>query len=178
MHDESWQAVARQRVRDAVEKSGSVRAAARELGVNHETLRRVLDGAPIPRGADRAKYVALGSGTVTHSAAFPPHTDTRSGHGTVAVPAVTARQFASAEEQRAYVLGILDMGASSNRIVTDASAEVSRAISAAMAALLAPITPIAVANPDTAETRRRRASALRAAAADDAPARSPRRKKA
>jgi hypothetical protein len=55
-------------------------------------------------------------------------------------PHFTTRTFASDAERISYALGVLDMAGRSNRIVMETSNEVSRAISAASAALLAPLS--------------------------------------
>jgi transcriptional regulator with XRE-family HTH domain len=57
------------------------------------------------------------------------------------------RTFASEAERISYALGVLDMASTSNRLVLETSNEVSRAISAASAALLAPISGPAPAAP-------------------------------
>jgi hypothetical protein len=50
------------------------------------------------------------------------------------------RTFATEAERISYALGVLDMAGTSNRLVIETSTEVSRAISAAAAALLAPVS--------------------------------------
>jgi transcriptional regulator with XRE-family HTH domain len=54
--------------------------------------------------------------------------------------AVAPRTFSTDAERISYALGVLDMAGRSNRIVMETSNEVSRAISAASAALLAPLS--------------------------------------
>jgi hypothetical protein len=67
-------------------------------------------------------------------------------------PHFTTRTFASDAERISYALGVLDMAGRSNRIVMETSNEVSRAISAASAALLAPLSgPAPTAAGPTAE---------------------------
>jgi transcriptional regulator with XRE-family HTH domain len=60
---------------------------------------------------------------------------------------VAPRTFSTDAERISYALGVLDMAGRSNRIVMETSNEVSRAISAASAALLAPLSGPAPVTP-------------------------------
>lgn len=53
--------------------------------------------------------------------------------------APTGRTFGSEAERISYALGVLDMAGTSNRLAIESANEVSRAISAAAAALIAPV---------------------------------------
>jgi hypothetical protein len=145
MHGDEWQGRCREVALRLVSQLGSIREAARSIGVNHEGYRRLVNGGPVPRGPDRAKYLALVGVTpdATSSGAVPPD------EGSQRAPAyqLTPRTFASEAERISYALGVLDMAGTSNRLVIETSNEVSRAISAASAALLSPISgPTPTAN--------------------------------
>jgi hypothetical protein len=55
----SWQAELRGLLDQLVESRGSVRSAADALDVNRESFRRFIQGATLPKGADRLKYMAF-----------------------------------------------------------------------------------------------------------------------
>jgi hypothetical protein len=159
MTDVEWQDAYRRAAKQMVDRHGSIREAARQLGVNHEGLRRLVNGGPVPRGPDRERYLQLSP--------VPPNDTLRD-----AVPASSrdpaGRTFASEAERISYALGVLDMASTSNRLVLETSNEVSRAISAASAALLAPISgpaPVAPVKSDAEYIAESTAAQAAAAAA-------------
>jgi hypothetical protein len=88
--------------------------------------------------------------------------------GQTPVPQPTPRTFATDAERISYALGVLDMAGRSNRIVLETSNEVSRAISAASAALLAPLSgpaPVAPGRTDAEYIAMHDAASQQAAAA-------------
>lgn len=139
MNDFEWQDRCRELVRGLVARSGSIREAARLLGVNHEGMRRLVNGGPVPRGPDRAAYLSLADPTMNDTRTVGV-TPSMAREATPAPYDANPRTFATDAERISYALGVLDMAGRSNRIVMETSNEVSRAISAASAALLAPLS--------------------------------------
>lgn len=138
MRDDAWQQTLLAKVEEEVEKMGSARGAARNIGVNHENLRRFLETGKAPRGKDRQALRAWGGvasrGTVpaspTNISAVAP-TQSLS----VATPqtATAVPPFGSEGERNAYTLGVLHMAQA-------ARGELGRCLDTATAALLAPVT--------------------------------------
>lgn len=169
MRGDEWQDQCRQIAQRLVSQLGSIREAARSIGVNHEGYRRLVNGGPVPRGPDRAAYLGLLN---------VPLFDTDGGTAPSVLRETSApsydgaaRTFGSDAERISYALGVLDMASRSNRIVMETSNEVSRAISAASAALLAPLSgpaPTAPAKTDAEYIAMHDAASQQAAAAASA----------
>ena len=176
MDDMEWQAVARERARKLTDRIGSVRGAAKELGVNHEGLRRLLDGRSVPRGPDREAYLRLAGVSSDATTTRPVSEGVATAQRPATPPSVTGRTFATDDARIAYVLGVLDMAGTSNQIAMQSSAEVSRAITTAAAALIAPLAPTTSAAEEQAYSDALDAGEAALAAAQSA-AESPRAKK-
>lgn len=99
------------------------------------------------------------------------------------LPLAIPQHFASESDRISFARGVLLMGAETNRITSESSHQVARAIQAAMAALLAPVgvTPTEIPAPTGTRPPGQKARILDALAtleaADAAPAQ-PRRRKA
>ena len=158
---------------------------ARGAGVASETVRGIRHG----RTSKVARHTAdrlMAYLTRPQPVARTPHNDTETRHDTATpglLPLDIPQHFASESDRISFARGVLLMGAETNRITSESSHQVARAIQAAMAALLAPVsvTPTVVPAPSAARPPGQQARVMAALAtledADAAPVQ-PRRRKA
>jgi hypothetical protein len=127
---------------------------ARGAGVASETVRGIRHG----RTSKVARHTAdrlVAYLTRPQPVAQKLQNDTGAGHDMATpgvLPLAIPQHFASDSDRISFARGVLLMGAETNRITSESSHQVARAIQAAMAALLAPVgvTPTEVPSPRSA----------------------------